>query len=146
MLDMFNMIIYIINIKTIEEEKMKKIITWTTGDGREAGVVVELITSKVLNADGDKITVHCCEMEIKATINGKMVGYGYPQTVNHPVAVAKIGTLGIAADNMAKIAAAIDEIKATPEWVEKERRAAQNEKASREYDEHYRKIARAMAE
>ena len=47
---------------------------------------------KVLNADGDKITVHCCKMEIKATINGKMVGYGYLQLLTTLGAVARIGT------------------------------------------------------
>jgi len=135
-----------INKTNNREDKMKKEITWTTGDGREAKVTVTLVTSKELDADGDKITIDCCEMTIRATVNGQVAGYGYPQTVNHPAAVAKIGNLGITADNMAKITAAIDEIKATPEWIEKERRAAQNERVSREYDEHYRKIARAMAE
>ena len=123
---------------------MKKEITWITKDKREAKVTVTLITSKELDADGDKITVDCCEMQIRATVNGQSVGYGYPQTVNHPVAVAKIGSLGIAAYNMTKIEAAINEIKSTPEWVEKERRAAINEKVGKEYDKHRAKMRKVM--
>ena len=120
--------------------------TWTTGDGRTAEVAVRLITSKVLDADGDKITVSCCEMEIVATVNGERVGYGYPQTVNHPVAVAKIGKLGISKTNMVKVEAAINEIKATPEWQAKEAREEQNRKDEIAYERHYAKMRKAMRE
>ena len=119
---------------------------WTTGDGRTAEVTVSLITSKVLDADGDKITVKCCEMEITATVNGEQVGYGYPQTINHPVAVAMIGKLGINKANMIKVEAAIDEIKATPEWQTKEAREEQNRKDEIEYDKHCATMRKAMRE
>jgi len=119
---------------------------WTTGDGRTAEVTVSLITSKVLDADGDKITVKCCEMEITATVNGEQVGYGYPQTVNHPVAVAMIGKLGISKANMVKVKAAIDEIKATPEWQAKIARVEQNRKDGIAYDKHCATMRKAMRE
>ncbi len=120
--------------------------TWTTSDGRTAEVTVTLITSKALDADGDKITVPCCEMEITATVNGEQVGYGYPQAINHPVAVAMIGKLGISKANMVKVEAAIDEIKATPEWQAKTAREEQNRKDEIEYDKHYAKMRKIMTE
>lgn len=125
---------------------MEKQITWTTGDGRTAEVTVSLITSKVLDADGDKITVPCCEMEIRATVNGEMVGYGYPQTIKHPVAVAMIGKLGINKANMTKVDAAIDEIKATPEWQAKVAREERNRKDGIAYDKHCATMRKAMRE
>lgn len=125
---------------------MERVVTWTTGDGRVAKVTVTLVTSKVLDADGDKITVPCCDMVITATINGTLVGYGYPQAVNHPAAVGKIGNLGIVAANMAKIEAAVNEIKATPEWQDKERRAEISDQVRREYDAHRAMMDKVMAE
>ena len=119
---------------------------WTTSDGRTAEVTVTLITSKVLDADGDKITVKCCEMVIRATVNGEMVGYGYPQTISHPVAVAMIGKLGISKTNMVKVKAAIDEIKATPEWQAKVAREEQNRNDQIAYDKHCAKMHKAMRE
>ena len=120
--------------------------TWTTSDGRTAEVTVSLITSKELDADGDKITVPCCEMTIRATVNGEMVGYGYPQAIKHPVAVAMIGKLGISKANMVKVKAAIDEIKATPEWQAKIARVEQNRKDGIAYDKHCATMRKAMRE
>lgn len=122
---------------------MKKEITWITGDKREARVVVELVTSKVLDADGDKITVGCCELMIEATIDGYLTGIGI-HYIDHPVAVARIGKLGIAADNMATIEAAVAEIKSTPEWIAREAREAQNRKDSIAYDKHRAMMRKIM--
>jgi len=129
-----------------KEDAMETKATWTTSDGRTAEVTVTLITSKALDADGDKITVPCCEMEITATVNGEQVGYGYPQAINHPVAVAMIGKLGISKANMVKVEAAINEIKATPEWQAKTAREEQNRKDEIEYDKHYAKMRKIMTE
>ena len=124
---------------------MKKEITWTTGTGKEAKVTVALRTERIIDADGDKVTVACCEMDITAEIDGMgHVGSGLPQKADHPIAVAKIGKLGINADNLARINAAIAEIEATPEWIDKSKRAAQAEKEGQEYDKHRAMMRRVM--
>ena len=124
---------------------MKKEITWTTGTGKTATVIVSLITSKTIDADGDKVTVACCEMEITADVDGiGYMGSGRPVKANHPVAVAKIGNLGISAENLAKITAAIAEIEATPEWIAKVAGIAKAEKGGKEYEAHRAKMRRVM--
>lgn len=123
---------------------MKKEITWITGTGKEARVTVALKLEKEIWID-EPATVACCEMDITAEIEGMgFVGSGRPQKAAHPVAVAKIGKLGINADNLARINAAITEVEATPEWVAKVARIAQAEKEGREYDKHRAKMRKIM--
>jgi hypothetical protein len=125
---------------------MKKEITWTTNTGKAVKVIVGLITSKVIDADGDKVTVACCEMEIIAEIDGMgCVGTGRPQTITPQQGyIAKIGKLGIRPENLTKINAAIAEIEATPEWVAKVARRKQAEKEGREYEAHRAMMRRVM--
>lgn len=125
---------------------MKKEITWTTGTGQSAKVTVSLTLQKEIDCDGDKTTVSCCEMDIIAEVDGNVVGYGRPESCNHPIAVGKIGKLGIIAANLTKITAAITEIEKTPEWTAKMNRQAITRKAEKEYEVSYTRIRRAMAE
>jgi hypothetical protein len=123
---------------------MKREITWITGTGKEAKVTVALKLEKEIWID-QPATVACCEMDITAEIEGMgFVGSGRPQKADHPVAVAKIGKLGINADNLARINAAIAEVEATPEWIAKVARIAQAEKEGREYDKHRAMMRRVM--
>lgn len=123
---------------------MRKEITWITGTGKEAKVTVALKLEKEIWID-QPATVACCEMDITAEIEGMgIVGSGRPQKADHPVAVAKIGKLGINADNLARINAAIAEVEATPEWIAKVARIAQAEKEGREYDKHRAMMRRVM--
>jgi hypothetical protein len=123
---------------------MKREITWITGTGKEAKVTVALKLEKEIWID-QPATVACCEMDITAEIEGMgIVGSGRPQKADHPVAVAKIGKLGINADNLARINAAIAEVEATPEWIAKVARIAQAEKEGREYDKHRAMMRRVM--
>lgn len=123
---------------------MKKEITWITGTGKEAKVTVALKLEKEIWID-QPATVACCEMDITAEIDGMgIVGSGRPQKADHPVAVAKIGKLGINADNLARINAAIAEVEATPEWIAKVALIAQAEKEGREYDKHRAMMRRVM--
>jgi hypothetical protein len=123
---------------------MKKEITWITGTGKEAKVTVALKLEKEIWID-QPATVACCEMDITAEIEGMgIVGSGRPQKADHPVAVAKIGKLGINADNLARINAAIAEVEATPEWIAKVARITQAEKEGREYDKHRAMMRRVM--
>jgi len=123
---------------------MKKEITWITGTGKEARVTVALKLEKEIWID-EPATVACCEMDITAEIEDMgFVGSGRPQKAAHPVAVAKIGKLGINADNLARINAAITEVEATPEWVAKVARIAKAEKESQKYDKHRAMMRRVM--
>jgi hypothetical protein len=123
---------------------MKREITWITGTGKEAKVTVALKLEKEIWID-QPATVACCEMDITAEIEGMgIVGSGRPQKADHPVAVAKIGKLGINADNLARINAAIAEVEATPEWIAKVARITQAEKEGREYDKHRAMMRRVM--
>lgn len=123
---------------------MERQITWTTRDGKPVVVTVALVTERTVDADGHVITVPCCEMTIRAEVNGVVVGYGRPERANHPVAVAKIGKLGLTADNLSRIIAAIQEIEATPEWTAKVERERAGEVAAREYDQHRAMMRKVM--
>ncbi len=97
---------------------MERKIKWTVGNGSAAEVTVRLITAHEVNCDGDKAMIPCCKIEICATIDGRTAGYGRPEAVKgHPVAVAKIGKLGIRAEQYPAVIAAIAEVEAAPEYV-----------------------------
>ncbi|MFA5391890.1 MAG: hypothetical protein WC331_10775 [Candidatus Omnitrophota bacterium] len=122
---------------------MKKEITWTLSTGKEAKVTVELLTSETINADGIKVAVKCCKMEIMARVEGVgIVGSGRPQKAQ--TAAARIGKLGITRENLDKINAAIAEVEATHEWKEKEAKAKKAEKENREYEAHRAKMRKVM--
>lgn len=125
---------------------MKREITWTTGTGKEAKVTVALKTEKTIWADGDNVTVACCEMDITAEVDGLgCIGTGRPMKITpQQGCIAKIGKLGISAENLNRINAAIAEVEATPEWIAKVARIAQAEKEGREYDKHRAMMRRVM--
>ncbi len=96
--------------------EMEKKTSWRTGDGREATVTVTLVTSRRVGDWGTEIA--CCEINVVAEVAGQHVGVGRPEPVAHPVAVGRIGKLGMTAANLALVNAAIAELEATPEWQE----------------------------
>ena len=125
--------------------EMKKEITWEIKDGKKAMVEIALILSRVLNADGHKVRVPCCEIGVIATVEGSgCVGTGRPSAVNQQGCVARIGKLGIPADQLAEIKAAIAEIEATPEWQAKIDRQKKSEKEGREYEAHREMMRKVM--
>ena len=120
-------------------------ITWTTKTGKAVEVTVELKTTRTINADGDKVDVKCCKMEIFAKVEGMgIVGSGRPERIKQGDLVANIGKLGINAENLAKIESAIADIEATPEWQAKLAARPQAEKEEREYDAHRAKMRKVM--
>ena len=129
----------------------KKSIEWTTSDGSKVLVNVELVTEKTVDADGVKVVVPCCEIEIEATLNGKYIGnvlstYGIPENYRKMGVVAYIGKLGVIKENYKKIEEAINEIKSAPVWREKEKRIEENRKSSAEYDAHIARMNKVMGE
>ena len=129
---------------------MTRTIAWDTSKGK-ASVVVELVTSRDINADGDKVMVACCDMHIVGNVDGiGVVGYDICTHDIHPKlaemgVVAMCGKLGIKQDQYNEIIAAINEIKATPEWQAKIARQEAGDKAAREYDEHRATMRKAMS-
>jgi len=123
---------------------MKNEIAWNTKDGKEVKVEIELQTKKTLFADGYNLETECCELNIRAIVGGEVVGYGRPEKANHPVAVAKIGKLGITKENLDKINDAIAAIEDTPEWRTKIEKEMKAEKAGREYEAHRAKMRKIM--
>jgi len=125
---------------------MKREITWTTGTGKEARVTASLKLEKTIWADGDNVTVSCCEMDITAEVEGLgCVGCGRPVKIDlRQGCIAKIGKLGINAENLTRINNAIAEIEATPEWAAKVARIAKTDKEGREYDKHRAMMRKVM--
>ena len=138
---------------------MTKRAAWMTGTGKQAIVDVELVTSRAINLDGDKCTVACCEIEITAYIDGSadeswgpglaVLGHGAPTTdvaANGKGLVARIGKLGLTAETLALVEAAIVEVKTSPEWLAQVAGQAAAIESGRRYDEHREMMRRAMAE
>lgn len=120
-------------------------ISWTTGSGRTALVEIVHQTERTHYCDGHQTTVPCCKLCITAEVEGTgTVGSGRPEPCDHPVAVAKIGRLGIPAGPLARIEAAIAEVEATSEWQAKVARAEQARLDEAEYDAGYARVRWAM--
>lgn len=148
---------YIISVSKIhgnrkKEQKMStltKTIEWTTKTGKPVVVTMTIETSREINADGDKMTVSCCDMHTTATVDGQTVGYSI-NTINasHPAhklgAVAMCGNLCITQANYDAIKAAQTELESTPEWQAKVARQAASDKAAKEYDAHRAMMRKVM--
>lgn len=121
-----------------------KKIEWTTDANQQAIVEIIFEISKQINSDGHTSTVPSCELSIIARVDDKTVGYGEPQKINHPKAVAMIGKMGLTKENFGRVSSAIAEIKNTPEWLQK---IANEEKAIQEeieYDKHQKLMRKVM--
>ena len=126
---------------------MQKSISWVTSKGRKVDVSIRLVTNKQSDADGDKIDISCCEMEIMASVAGLgIVGSGTPWVRSGLPngIVATIGRLAISQENLARINQAIAEIAETPEWQAKLARIAKSEKEGQEYDAHRARMRKVM--
>ena len=126
---------------------MQKSISWVTGKGQEVDVAIRLVENKKSDADGDKIDISCCEMEIMASVEGLgIVGSGTPWVRSGLPngIVATIGRLAISRENLARINQAIAEIAETPEWHAKLARIAKSEKEGQEYDAYRARMRKVM--
>jgi hypothetical protein len=100
------------------ENKMKKVVTWTMGNGSKAEVTVTLDTEEILSYDNrlqKNLTKPCCNIRVEATMDGKdMQGIGNMFLVkNHPVVHARIGDLCITKVNYDRVRAAEAEVEAS---------------------------------
>jgi hypothetical protein len=98
--------------------------TWTLTDGREISYTAELVLAREINADGDKVTVPCCEIKT-ALITPAGLGYvgSDINTLRAPLAkagktiVAVIGgKVAIVAETLAAIKGMVAEVEAAPEY------------------------------
>lgn len=85
-------------------------IEWQTGAGNKIEISVEAVYGLDLNARrkdyGRK------EVAVTATVDG-VPHYGHLQTIDHPQVVAKIGKVGITAENYSRITQAIAAVEQT---------------------------------
>ena len=117
-----------------------KQIKWVTGSGREAVVTVSVVED--LDRAGNRRT-GTAVVEITATVGGVDMGCTLTE-INHPVAVAKIGNLGITAENYAAIKAAITEANATPEVIAHKAAIAAGLAAVSKYEAEHAAVKNAM--
>lgn len=131
---------------------MKKEISWTATTGQKVTVTAELILSEVINADGDKRTVKCCNQTLQAAAEGlgvlgsTILRLQQPLQSNGRTIVGTIGKLGLTEEQYAGVMAMIAEIEASPEWQAKIARKKESAKISDELEAHRRMMRRAMAE
>ena len=86
-------------------------ITWTTATG--TALEVSISTAHLLNRQGVRETSGELEVVIAATINGTTERHmGIQQVTGHATCIAKIGNIGLSAERLAPIAAAIATAKA----------------------------------
>ena len=116
-------------------------ITWTTGNGSTATVKVEVC--ECANRSGNPMP-GTAELSVSGYIDGNYIGSGI-QKINHPVAVAKIGRLGITREHYDRINAAIAEARQDPDLAAYEAACAKAEAERAEYEAHYATVCGAMA-
>lgn len=114
---------------------MKKQIEWTLGNGAKATYTIEIVREQVLDADGVKITVPCCEIRDSFDISG--MGYisssldklPRPRMIGTKQIVASVGQkVGIDQQTYDAITAARKEVESDPEYAAKQERTANNQR------------------
>ena len=127
---------------------IEKAIEWKTQSGKKAIVRLALQTSRIVDADGDRCEVACCELNIVAEVAGITEGYTIsrrPITVAGTTYPATIGRLAIPAAQLAEIDSVLAEIHGTPEWQAHERAAAAANVTAARYAEHAENLEKFMA-
>ena len=124
-------------------------IIWKAGNGQEIKVEVDLETEKEINLDGDKITVPCCDLHVRATLAGKLIGTGAPQRITPLMSgkqkiVAAIGKLAMNEENYNRVLDAIKNCFKTESWMNKERAARKAREDSIRYERETARIDAVM--
>ncbi len=107
---------------------------FTTTKGIAVKVTAALILSKTHYADGDNITVDCCEMGlINATLDGFPTQSGYhkfpkPVLNGSEYMLGAIGQLGLNAENLDKVEEIIKKLEQHPAWIAKQAKITKNRK------------------
>ena len=94
----------------------------------------ELILKKTICADGDNVSVNCCEMGlVRAKINGhpEQVGFSnFAKSVEQDgkVFVGSIGKIGLTKENMTIVKKMIAKLESHPAWIAKMDKIEKNRK------------------
>ncbi len=129
---------------------MKEQIRWNATNGKEITITVELILSETIWADGDRIEVKCCEMDIRAEAEGiGTLANDAPykrDNIKSPLgnAVAVMGKLALNQEKYDLVMATIAKVESTPEWQAKLADIDAAAKADEKYEDHYAKVMSAM--
>ena len=81
-------------------------IEWTAGNGQAVRFVIA--AKYELDSQGREKTAGRKEVDVTATVGGQIQFGGYLQSVDHPVAVAKFGCIGLTQANCDRVSAAIE--------------------------------------
>ena len=116
---------------------------WTTASGIKVKASITLALSQIIDADGDKCQVECCELGcVQAQPSGHPLQIGLYResgTVKGIGYVARIGSLVLIPEHLALIDDMIREIKAHPAYVAKQARIEKNEREWREMEANRRR-------
>lgn len=118
-----------------------KQIKWTTGNGSNAVVTVAVVPE--ITRLGDERTDGAVRIATTATVNGVDMGCTIERT-NAQGCVAKMGKLGIKAEQYAAIMQAVAECKADADYVAYETRMAAAVAARDAYHSDHNKLVKAM--
>ena len=130
---------------------MIKSISWETKSGAKVVVTASLKTEKIIDSDGHKTTVKCCEKDLEIRVNGEWMGSSIVKLnssviVNGLTITHRVDKLGLT-DNQVKMINDLNaEIDNTPEMIANKKA---NEKAatdSRYYESHVAKMNKVMSE
>lgn len=125
-----------------------KLIKWTNSKGEKVVAKIEIVTSKVAGADGDSLTVDCCEWIESVELDGEFVGDDIreisPVSVNGIKLTGKCESVGIPSVKMDAINKARTELRASPEWVAHQTEIDKNTAEVAEYERHASNVEHMM--
>jgi hypothetical protein len=123
-------------------------IEWANSKGQVVVATIEIVTSRELSADGDKVTVRCCDWQERLEIDGCTAGYTISRIPAVQVGAIRVagrcGAVGIPAEMMDAIDAARSELRASPEWTKHLAELAEADRVREEYEQHSRRVDRMM--
>ena len=91
---------------------MQREIKWTAGSGQQITITLEAVYA--LDMQGRRKSSGKMEVSYAATVDGKPHDViGGLQSVDHHTLVARLGQIGLNAENHAKVQAATDELEAS---------------------------------
>jgi len=126
---------------------MKKLHTWNTQSGLKVEVTAELILSNTVWCDGDEVTVPDCRIETTVTLEGRgSLGSIVPvaRTISGVTYPAYAGPLMISDENYSAIKQMEKELKETPEWIAKMKKAAAAAAEAEKYEAGAAMMAKVM--
>ena len=124
---------------------------WTTKNGNDITVTGKLITEKVINLDGDKVKVECCEIEMSIYAEGHGEQGDWIRELS-PAEIKNltkqrgaheythyVGDLALTLDQVKIIESVRTRLESTPEWQAKLAKEKINKKENEEYNKKLRR-------